>query len=57
MDKLLYRVDEVAEICSVNRSTVYQAIKDGALQSVKIGAARRIPREALDVWMSSLVAS
>ncbi|MGE3960597.1 MAG: helix-turn-helix domain-containing protein [Dehalococcoidia bacterium] len=57
MDKLLYRPDEVAELCSVSRSTVYEAMKTGALRFVKIGASRRIPREAIGEYLSSLAAA
>ncbi|MDA1010643.1 MAG: helix-turn-helix domain-containing protein [Chloroflexi bacterium] len=57
MEKLLYRAEEVAELCSVGRTTVYAALRDGRLESVKIGASRRIPRDAVDRFVESLRAA
>ena len=54
MEKLLLRPEEVAEICSVGRSAVYAAIRDGRLESVKLGASRRIPRDAVARFVDSL---
>ena len=54
MEKQLYRPEEVAEICSVGRTTIWEAIRLGRIESVKIGAARRVPREAVLRYIESL---
>jgi excisionase family DNA binding protein len=56
-DKLLLRPEEVAERLSLGRTTVYEAIRSGRLESLKIGASRRVPVEALDRFVDSLKAA
>lgn len=47
-DKPYFRLDEVARLFDVSRSTLYRWIEEGRLPSVKIaGKAVRIEREAL----------
>lgn len=54
LDKLLYTVDEVAEMLSVSKMTIYRLFGTGELDSVKIGKSRRIPREAVVKFLESL---
>jgi excisionase family DNA binding protein len=54
MEKLLYRVEEVAELTGLGRTILYQLLRDGRLGSVRIGAARRIPRAALIQFVEQL---
>lgn len=54
MEKLLYRPEEVAEICSLGRTSIYEAIRSGRLKSVKVGAARRIPADAVQDFVGAL---
>jgi len=44
-------VDEVAEATQLARSTVYQWARDGRLPSIKMGAAVRFDREAIEAWI------
>jgi excisionase family DNA binding protein len=39
--------EEAAEYLAVGRDAIYQQIDSGRLRSLKIGASRRIPRQAL----------
>lgn len=55
MDKLLLRVEEVAELLDVGRTRVYDLIRSGELQSVKIGGSRRIPPAALQRYLDRLL--
>ena len=50
MNKLL-TVSEVAKLLGVNRNFVYKLIKDGELQSYKIGSVK-IRTEDLEVYKS-----
>jgi len=45
----------IAEACrfaGVGRSYLYEAMARGELPFLKIGAARRIPRRALEEWLA-----
>ena len=56
-DRLLLRAEDAARVLSLSRSTVFELMASGALPSVKIGASRRIPRQALDDYVASLTAA
>lgn len=47
MDKLLLTPEEAAEALSVGRSKLYELLSDGLLDSVRVGACRRIPVTSL----------
>lgn len=51
-DKLLYRVDEAAKLCSLGRSKMYQLVMAGEVPSVRIGRAVRIPAGSLMQWVA-----
>lgn len=53
--KLLYRVEEVAKLLDVGRTAVFDLIRSGELASVKIGGARRIPRQAVENYINQLM--
>ena len=55
-EPLLLRVDEVARALALGRSKVYELIASGELPSITIGAARRVPAEALGRWIAEHVA-
>jgi excisionase family DNA binding protein len=57
MEKLLLTPEEAAELLSVGRTTVYDLIRLGALASVKIGKARRVPADAVRQYVDRLVAT
>ncbi|MCW2722321.1 helix-turn-helix domain-containing protein [Pseudonocardia sp.] len=43
MDRLLLTAEEVAEVLNVGRCKVYDLIRNGEIESIKIGRLRRIP--------------
>jgi excisionase family DNA binding protein len=55
IEPLLVRVEEAARILSLSRSTIYEMMDRGELQSVRCGAARRIPLAALRAWVEQQV--
>lgn len=57
MDSMLLRPEEVAECLNIGRSKVYELMRAGALESVRIGACRRVPRAAVDEYVEALRAS
>jgi len=52
----LLTVEEAAGWLSVGRTTVYELLKDGQINSVRIGRLRRIPAEALTTYTARLIA-
>lgn len=53
-EKLLLTIEEAAERLSIGRSKVYELIASGDIEAVKIGKARRIPAEALVLFVNDL---
>ncbi|MBL7498161.1 helix-turn-helix domain-containing protein [Frankia sp. CNm7] len=54
MTKLLLTPAEAAELLGLGRSTVYELLAVGDLESVLIGRARRIPHAALVAYIERL---
>ncbi|MDR7301634.1 helix-turn-helix domain-containing protein [Haloactinomyces albus] len=50
----LLTVEQAAHRLSIGRTTMFQLIKTGAVDSVQIGRARRVPIEALDAYVQLL---
>lgn len=48
MEARLLTVDEFARDARVSRTTVFRLIKSGAIPSLTVGRARRIPATVLD---------
>ena len=47
MERLLFTMEEAAEVLSVSRSTVYDLVRMRLLDTVLIGRSRRVPASAL----------
>ncbi len=54
---MLLTIDETARTLRMGRSVVWQLVRAGTLGSVKIGASRRIPVDAIVEYTNSLRAS
>ncbi len=52
--RLLLTVEQAASALSLGRTAVYELIHSRRLGSVRIGGSRRIPRAALDAYVSQL---
>lgn len=52
----LLTVEEAALRLSIGRTTMYALLKDGQINSVRVGRLRRIPVEALAEYTARLVA-
>lgn len=44
---LLLTVEEMAAVLRIGRNPAYQLVKDGSIQSIRVGRSIRIPRNAL----------
>jgi excisionase family DNA binding protein len=53
-ERLLYRPEEAAEVLGISRSTVYEEIRTGRLQSVRIGRRRLVPPEYIAEYVELL---
>jgi excisionase family DNA binding protein len=53
-DQLLYRPAEAAALLATNRAMVYALIRSGRLRAVRVGAALRVPRTALEEYVRAL---
>ena len=54
MESMLLKPEEVAECLNIGRSKVYELMRAGALESIQIGACRRIPRAAVTAYIEGL---
>jgi excisionase family DNA binding protein len=54
MDKLLLTPKEATELLGISRSKLYELLRVGTIESVKIGDCRRVPRAALDEYVERL---
>ena len=57
MDTLLLTPIEVARTLGIGRSKVYELLQSGQLASVRIGACRRIPADAVHSFLRELGAA
>ena len=54
-DQLLVTPEEAARRLSVGRTTIYELMSSGELQSVNIGRSRRVPVSSLSSFVSRLI--
>jgi excisionase family DNA binding protein len=54
-DQLLVTPEEAARRLSVGRTTIYELMSSGELQSVNIGRCRRVPVSSLSTFVSNLI--
>ena len=52
--QLLLRPTEAADQLGVSRSTIYEEIRSGRIESVLIGASRRVPWDALVAYIDRI---
>ncbi|WP_093267415.1 helix-turn-helix domain-containing protein [Saccharopolyspora shandongensis] len=53
---MLLTVEAAARRLSVSRTTMFRLLKSGAVASVRIGHARRVPAEAITAYVERLAA-
>jgi len=54
MQKLLLTTQEAADIIGICRTRVYDLLRAGELESIRIGRSRRIPTAALEDFIARL---
>lgn len=53
-DKLLLKPAEAADAASVSKTTMYDLIARGEIQTVRVGTDLRVPVSALNKWITQL---
>lgn len=53
-EQLAYSIPHAARVLDVSDRKVWQLVKDGVIESIKIDRSRRIPRAALVSYVESL---
>jgi excisionase family DNA binding protein len=53
-DQLLYKPEPAAAALDIGRSKLFELIASGEIETVQIGRARRIPRQALEDYVARL---
>lgn len=48
-----YRVEDIAAILGIGRSSAYKLVQQGNFKVVRIGSAIRISRSSFDAWLES----
>lgn len=54
MERMLLTVEEAAEVIGIGRTKAFELIAIGAIESVRIGASRRVPRAAVGEYVERL---
>lgn len=53
-DRLLLKPEEAAEVLGIGRSKLYELLAAGEIESVRIGASRRVPMKGLHDFVERL---
>lgn len=51
--KRAYRVEDIAVLLDIGKSSAYELVKQGHFNTVKIGSAIRISKKSFDDWLDS----
>jgi excisionase family DNA binding protein len=52
---LLYTIPEVTSLLRLSKTQVFEEIRRGRIQSVKVGRARRVPAQCLAEFVALLI--
>lgn len=52
--KLVYTVDEVAELLGLSRGLTYDLVRAGTIPAERLGRRWIIPRARLDAWLAGV---
>ncbi|MFT9056007.1 MAG: helix-turn-helix domain-containing protein [Ethanoligenens sp.] len=48
-----YRVEDIASILGIGRSSAYHLVKQGCFKTVRIGTSIRVSKKSFDEWLDS----
>ncbi len=52
MEKLVYTIQEVADLLCISRSYAYQLVRDGTIPALVLGKKRVVPKEKFHQWLN-----
>jgi excisionase family DNA binding protein len=52
MDKLVYSIQEVADLLGISRSYAYELVRNGTIPALQLGKKRVIPKEKFIMWIN-----
>jgi excisionase family DNA binding protein len=52
---LLYKIPEVMTLLRLSKTQVFEEIRRGRIQAVKVGRARRVPAQSLTEYVALLI--
>ena len=52
MEKLVYSIQEVADLLGISRSYAYELVRKGTIPVLELGRKRVIPKEKFNQWVN-----
>jgi excisionase family DNA binding protein len=52
MEKLVYSIQEVANLLGISRSYAYELVRNGTIPALVLGRKRVIPKEKFITWVN-----
>lgn len=52
MDKLVYSIQEAADLLGISRSYAYELARNGTIPVLQLGKKRVIPKEKFNQWVN-----
>lgn len=52
MEKLVFSIQEVAEMLGISRSYAYELVRSGTIPALQLGKKRVIPKEEFKNWIN-----
>lgn len=50
-EKRTYKVEDIADMLNIGRTSAYNLIKEGHFKTVRVGNAIRISKKSFDKWL------
>ena len=57
MEKLVYSVQEVADLLGISKSYAYELVRNGTIPVLQLGKKRVVPKEKLNEWINGKIES
>jgi len=51
--KRTYKVEEIAKLLDIGRTSAYNLVREGHFKTVHVGAAIRVSKKSFDEWLDS----
>lgn len=52
-DPKTYRVEDIAKMLDIGRSSAYNLVREGHFKTVRIGTSIRVSRKSFDEWLDN----